>query len=317
MTKDFKFEFYRLVIPSNAGKSFEKIIEQVIDISIADRILSVFDRPVYLYEVSEEFIDFERPDNKENKIRLIKGMFIRVKTDDLPNWVDKEGVLQALEDDDKKLGLGEKSMFLYNPETRVFIFQSTTSGISLKAIFIYFQELLSLSYTIQSRVCINEDAMSRIDKLKSVSKFDIKIASLDSMEIYSDQNKDDDDINRIRENTRAPFLSLTLSVEHKDSSLDLSFIKDFINRYLPFINSNNGVRTDRMLLNGRTEDEGSFIMNLIEDKMKESVRVDYKNFNGRRVVMDSERYSSLLTAWKRREESILKMYMHPNDSGKI
>lgn len=318
MSKDFGFEFYRVFLPGSSNTSFENLIDKLIqDFPVSQRIIEILGRPVYLYEVSDEFININTSDSKEKKIRLIKGMMIRVKIDDLPDWVDTEGAIQPLEDDDKKLGLGEKSVFIYNPETRVFVFQKTQSGASLNSIFNYFQEIFKLGTMIETRVCLNEEAMSRIDKLSEVKKFEIKIASLDSMEIFSGQDKDEDEINKLRKDTRAPFLYLTLSVEHQRTSLDIRFIRDAIAKWLPFTKSDSGARTDIMKLTGSTEEGGSFMMDLIEDKMKELVRVKYQKVGNRRVVTDAERYSALKTAWTRRQESILKMYMHPSDSGRI
>ena len=131
--KDFRFEFYRLVMPDNSVSVFSELINQVSQIPLKDRIRSIFDRPIYLYETRQKILKIPLPNNKVKKITLIEGMMIRVKVDDLPDWVNTEGDLQPLEDDDQKLGLGEKSVFLYNPETRIFIFQKTQSGASFGA----------------------------------------------------------------------------------------------------------------------------------------------------------------------------------------
>lgn len=316
MSKDFKFEFYRLVMPESSANSFEQLINQLLRTPLSSRIRSILDRPVYLYESQEETVPITGHNNQNQNLTLLSGMIIRVKTDDLPDWVDNQGSLQPLEDDDEKLGLGEKSVFLYNPETRVFIFQRTQSGASLKAMFQYFEEVFSLETSIQTRPCLNEDAMSRIDNLKQVKRFELKIASLDSMEVFSDRN-DADEIDRLRKETRAPFLHLTLSVEHKSTSLDVEYIVNTIKAWLPFTSGSKERKTDIMRLNGSTMEGGNFVMDLIEDKMKESVNVRYTSLGGRKHVEDSERYTALLTAWGRRKESIIKMYMHPSQSGRI
>ena len=185
----------------------------------------------------------------------------------------------------------------------------------LNAIFYYFQTMGNLQDSIQTNICLNEDAMSRIDKLKEVKRFEIKIASLDSMEIFS--NKDVDEISQLRENTRAPFLHLTLSVEHQHKSLDVKYVIDSVKKYLPFTSSKSGLRTDVMKLRGSTDNERSFTMDLIEDKMMESVPVKYKQRGNRRLVEDHVRYEALFEAWKRRQDSIIRMYIHPSDSGRV
>jgi hypothetical protein len=202
MTRQIKINFYRVYMPDGAGITFEGILESV-DQSPNDegRNLLVRDCPIRLQSLNKLQQGWE-------------GDMIRIRMNEVPIKASLAGIVEPLEFEDNE-GLGEETAFIYNPLIQVLMSQRNQSGVSASAISRYFQDKGALSKPIIFEPVFEGDTEERLKKLKKVSKFEVKLAGLDSMKPHGESGFGVNKILDLYDTFQSPTISLTLSMGHK------------------------------------------------------------------------------------------------------
>ncbi len=218
----------------------------------------------------------------------------------------------TLNDDE---GIGERTAFLYHIPTRVIILERTQSGVSIIGFTKYFQYMSGINEPISVDPVLNGNAMTKLNRMREIQKFEIRIAGLDNPgQLFAGSDEAVNEIARIANTFRAPSLSLVVSMAQKrDDSLSLENVLQTARRFLTITESyrgsnsvNNRLRANVIRITGSTdEDHGRLLVDLIKDRMRHEVSINY----GGRGIPYLERRQALQTAWQQHELEIRGMFL--------
>lgn len=292
MSKKINIDFYKVELPNSGTKSFEVILQEVMQLQIKDRFREIRFYPVCIHEA------------QHNLLYGWEGNMIRLRMNNLPVKGSKSGRIEDIVFNEDE-GIGEQTAFIYNPLTRVLALQSNQAGVSASTFAKYFEEMAAFDEPIGIDPILNPDAMKRLAKVKTVSKFEIRVAGLDNMERFE---TDDCGVREMIELTNAfqsPTISLNLSVGGKKrDSLSVEPVIRAAQALLGRANQNQQqVKTLR--ISGCTDEDESVYIDLLKDRMREIIEV---NSGKKRNFPYYERKQFLQDAWSRRKQELFSMF---------
>lgn len=289
MSKKINFDFYKVSMPDQSLK-LEDIFKKLVSLPIQDRIQEVRSYPVFLHQAECVWR------------QCWEGDIIRLRMDDLPVKGNLSGNIENLifsEDE----GIGEQTAFLFHPSTRILLLQSNQSGVLCPTFIKYFEMMGGLKEQIFIDPVIQSRTMEKLDRMNDIQKFEIRVAGLDKMSIFRNQNLAVDELIKLSEEFRAPSITMNLAkTRRKQESLFLNSVKDTAMTMLR-INSQYKQEVKKLRISGSIGEEEQIYIDLLQDRMRESIIVKKK-----RTLDYSERRLALRQSWERREEEIFSMY---------
>lgn len=278
-------------MPETAGVSFEAILQQVNNLSTTNRVKEVRLHQIWLFESST------RP-------QFYEGDIIRLRMSNVPVKGNLSGNVEKINLADDE-GIGEQTAFLYHIPTRVLALQNNNAGTSPSAFANYFEIMGGLSQPIYLDPVLQVDAMERLLNMNTISKFEVRIASLDNMKVLQNQDIGVQEFINLSETYRAPTISVKLSVgKTKNKTLEVDKIKNIARRLIRMPQHNQeSVKTLR--ISGSTEEEENIHLDLLKDRMREIVDI---NLGVDRSIPYLLRQQAIQEGWTRRQNELTGMF---------
>jgi len=286
------YNFFR-VIAGEEGYDFTEALRAV-DLGPRDRARS--------REYGDTWLRLQRVfDSGDNII----GEFVRINTHELLELFDIDGNSEEIEASLEQ-GHGVRTLTLFSPTYSVLVTESRRSGVTPKMIFWYFKEI-GRRESFEAETVLRPGVFSRIPKNRRIRSFYFKAAPPENPEVY-----------RLRGARILDFLNKTKQY-HRDGALievkihlgrgrggDSLDDKEVISDAHVLVDAyDSAERVEKVIIAGRDEekDEG-FQINLIEDRMRESVTVDVPT--GRLLI--DERLRALERAFSKQLGNLRRLF---------
>jgi len=294
MSKNLTIDFFKVGISQPSTLSFYKILEKAANTPSDQRPQIVRVHHIYLLSAQYGWQD------------TWEGEIVRLRMDDIPVKGNISGGIEdiLLAHDE---GIGEQSAFIYHPATSILALQSNRHGVSAGDFARYFELVAGSNTSITLDAVLQADAMQRLAKIKEVSKFQVRIASLTNMDIFKDGDYGVEEIVKLTQAFQAPSIVLELKTSRKkdDSSLSIKTVFDTAQSLVrASYQSQNKISAIR--ISGSSDEDEHLFIDLLRDKMRESIPV--MNSGRNRNIPYANRQIALQEAWNRRLTEILRMY---------
>ena len=297
MNKKVNFDFYRIEMPSVTSVVLENNLHQLMQLSIDKRFREVRQHQVCLYNADSTWQ------------QTWEGEMVRLRMNDLPikgNLSSGQIGDIVLKEDE---GIGEKSAFLYHPSTRVLVLQSSKTGISPVSFAEYFELVNNFSDSIYVDPVLQSTTMGRLDKIKTISEFDVRVAALDNMSFLKGYDCGVQEIINLNEFFGSPIISLKLSTgrKGKKGKISVENVKSAVQSLLR-MSAQNPQKVKNIRISGSTEENESLYIDLLKDRMREDVDID----SGKsRTVPYDKRKQVIREVWNRRQHELINMFVPP------
>lgn len=295
-TRSVSFGFYRVSMRSDGGKSFDKVLTNIISLADKDRNDAMLNQHYCRLRIAEK--------NKN----IWYGELIQIRMSDLPSKASLKGQYGPLDlEDDQGLGLGV--VFMYDSRKNIFLFQRNQLAVSVSACARYFSNKGKCG-EVKLEPILSTTAWNRFVALRKHAKLHVKFSGIDKASVFKGRNHGVADIASLSEKIAAPTLELTASIGHfRNEKLNWKGVTDFVNelRGMP--------RKDQVLtkltVSGKTNEDQSDEIDLLEEYIAETVSInelESVEVDERRTLSYESRRSALLRAWERREEELETMF---------
>ena len=298
MVKTIRADFFRVNIQDFEG-DFSTLLERAKALPDNDE-----SRVVEIYKVPF------RLQSSVNVNGICEGELVRIRMTDVPVVASLTGELEQLELEDDE-GIGEETAFLYHQQTRILVLQRNRLGVSAANLARYFSQLLNLEASIFCDPILAGDAFQRLQEMRLIKKFELRVSGIDRMNIFHDQNLGVEEVIALQEKFCAPNISIELSVGHRrDVSLIADRIKQTARSFLGFSNDPDG-QVRKIEISGKYEDDGpTEVIDLLEYWIREEVVITPASS---RFVSYLERLAALHQAWDKRSVEILTLFNQENN----
>ena len=298
MVKTIRADFFRVNIQDFEG-DFSTLLERAKALPDNDE-----SRVVEIYKVPF------RLQSSVNVNGIWEGELVRIRMTDVPVVASLTGELEQLELEDDE-GIGEETAFLYHQQTRILVLQRNRLGVSAANLARYFSQLLNLEASIFCDPILAGDAFQRLQEMRLIKKFELRVSGIDRMNIFHDQNLGVEEVIALQEKFCAPNISIELSVGHRrDVSLIADRIKQTARSFLGFSNDPDG-QVRKIEISGKYEDDGpTEVIDLLEYWIREEVVITPASS---RFVSYLERLAALHQAWDKRSVEILTLFNQENN----
>ncbi len=292
MPKTMTVDFFRVVMPKDAGITFHKLIDQINNLpDDENRNYTRNDTPIRLSRV-------------EIKKNFRQGDMVRIRMDDLPPVHSLNGDTELLDLEDDQ-GLGEETAFRYYPAYRVLLLQRNRKSVTVSALLRYFEEMGDIDDSIYIEPILESDTLKRLSDMTDIRRFEIGFAGLDKSDILNNMGHGVGTIADLSDKFRSPSITVTLSMGYqKSGSLDKKSVISSIKELLS-LSSNNYSTIRKIKAGGREEFGGDIdVLNLLKDRMMEQIDLPSSG----RSILYEDRTEGLKSAWRRRRKEIKKMF---------
>ena len=290
MTRLIKVDFYKVVLPDDAQRPFEQIIETIAS-SPEDqtRNLQRDANPVRLNEA-------------ESGSDLWEGEMIRIRMDEVPVKANLEGDISpiGLEEDE---GIGEETAFLYHIPTEILGLQRNRYAVSPSGFAWYFEEKGGIT-PIELEPILREDAIQRLAQMDEVRKLNLHIAGVENMNVFRGLGRGVKGMMTLMDEFGSPNLNVNVSMGRRSGSLVSSTVKS-VAKQLARLSQRGETTVRKVEITGRDEDGEKTILDLIEYRMVEAIPVE---LDPDRTVSRQKRRAAIRTAWRARKQELLRMF---------
>lgn len=288
---NMKIDFYRVVMPPNAARTFESIIQEVLGGPNDDgRNLDVGKHPCRLQDGGRWQ-------------RAIEGDMLRIRMNMLPVKASLSGEVSNIDFDDDE-GIGEETAFLYHPPLGVLAIQRNRYGVSPSGFLQYMEHHGHVNEPIILEPILRPGVMERMARMAVVRKFDVRVAGLQNGQLLRGQGHSLGAIATIIEELNAPSVSVSVSMDrNRNGGLNRSTVVNTA-RALMRIGARDASPVRTLELTGQTEDGEQDVIDLIEDRMQDVVEVEQDET---RRVPYSVRRDEIRAAWDRCRSEIVRV----------
>ena len=302
MAREIKVDFYRLsLLNPNSTLDFEKELQKIHNLSRRERVQQVLDKYTYLTKLDREG-------------EFLFGEIIRVRMSDFPVIADLNGEAEEFELRPDQ-GLGERTAFLFHPNTQVILLQTNPLGVSPIVFSRYVQLCCNLGNSnVAFDPIFEEDSIRRLNSFTEIEEFEIHVAGLDRPGLLREQSHGVDELLNLYNIFQAPTINFKLSIGQRRTSnisiqrlLDMAFLWERKTESSSQNRKRNEPRSERatiIRLTGSTPEESSVYVDLLKDRMREKVRIEERNRN----LDYFTRINILKTSWNRRKDILFRMF---------
>jgi hypothetical protein len=238
----------------------------------------------------------------EKRGDLFLGTLVKNQTSDIPpSYDENNNDLQALPLGANQ-GLGYSTSFLYDPEVRIIMIESQRNGVSIGVLCSFLNHNFDVP-KLDAGIVINPTEMANFLEMGSYNKFQVKMARLENGAIFNSKNRAIGQIIHAADNTNTDTLEFSLTVKKKYDTLSLSKIRNFVNTFLKFKDSEE---VTVLKVSGRSdEDAGSETIDFIQQRLKDNFTVEKVRLNSSFSV--KEHYDKMIVAYNKHRGG-LKIY---------
>lgn len=294
MAKFINIEFFRLSISGAGDATFTDIFEPTSKLPVSNRIFYIDGIPIWLLEskVSEQFI---------------QGDMVRLRMTDLPNKGKLSGDIDDLNLQDDE-GISEQSAFFYHKATKVLLFQRVKEGIDIGQFCNYFSERKGSTGIVIGEAILEEDAMKKFEGFKEIRQFELKVANLESIEIYEDPDAAVEELLDINKELNSTTMDVTFSIGRKRKNFlnkvkVLSMANDLVKRYT---SHNSAVR--KLNVVGLSDKDKYIFLDLLGTRMKGKIKVNYSKDERNRNIPFDARIDAIKDLWAEKQAELFKMF---------
>lgn len=295
MPRILNVDFYKVTISQDkyTGKNLDSILKQAKSMPQKDRVKEVRNTPTFLHILNYGWNE------------CWEGEIVRLRMNNLPVKGSFSGNVEDINLADDE-GIGEQTAFIYHPETSILALQSTQHGPSMMHFTRYFESIINCSDCINLDLVLQKDAIKRLEKMQTVSKFKVRIAKVENMKMLATEEHGVKEIIELSEYLEAPTIDVEISNgRSKENALSVTKIKE-MTQSLFRINKNQSKTVKTLRISGSSNDNEKIYIDLIKDRMRESVSLNQSSKS--RNIPYGEKQFALREAWNRRESEILSLY---------
>jgi hypothetical protein len=296
MPKTIKVDFFKVVMPDNAGTTFETLLDRIAHIPLNDdaRTRQLNDDPVRLQEL-------------HHHADRIEGDMVRTRMDTLPEKSNVEtGELSPLDLEEDE-GLGEGVAFSYDPASKCLTMQRNHFSISANGFATYCTEIAGFEGYITLEPLISGDAITRLHDFDRVTRLSIKVAGLVGGAALRNSPFSLSHIAEFADEYAGPIVNVDVSMGHQRGSLAKDRVMAVVN-WLKRGGRNQEVDVRKIEVSGAARDEKTEILDLLESRIVERRPVE---INEQRTVPYTSRRDALRAAWDAQRDRIRAILMRP------
>lgn len=298
--RDVKLNFFQLGL-DNLTSDYEN----------AERIRTAFKLPPKPFVKTKRDDDsrislFGKKFHSNPESDLLYGTLIHNQTKDFPfGYDDDEEQEEKLQLKDNQ-GLGYPTFFLYDPIINLVVIESAKNCVGIGDFCVFFENNLSLP-SLDAAVVINPTEISKLNNMKSIVSFDLKIARLRSASPFKDKNMKLSQIVKAADNTNTDTLEVKMSVGYfRSESLDKNTIIGYVKEALRFKTKENK-DVKKLIVSGRSSDGGGAIpIDLIKERLHETIKVELVRQNT--IGGATERYRNIYSAYVTHKKNLHEAY---------
>lgn len=239
---------------------------------------------------------------------LVYGTLIHTQKNDIPFTFDDETQTEEelTELGDKK-GLGYETSFVFDPIVNIVMIENIKNGVGIGSFCHFFSSNFNLN-TLEYGVVINPSDIDKLNRMTTITKFEVKIARLQSGNPFAGKkNVTANDIIAAADDTNTDTLDFSLSVGYKrGESLSLRKIKDFVRDFRK-LRSTDNKELKKLLVSGRVGDDNPIEpLDLIQQRLKDSITVTRVRLNNLTTL--NTRYEQLTTVYSSHKRELHRAY---------
>lgn len=286
-----KFDFYHVVLPQRAPSAFELLIDELnASVDDASRAVENHDQTIIRFQHGA----------RENNLYI--GEMLRIRMSQIPSKAKVSGGITEI-DLAADEGVGEPTIFLFDPATRTIVIQKSQAGVAPTTIRHYFEAKTKVM-PIRFDTRIQKETMQKLGRMRQVKSLELSIASITDASLARGQDGSvGQALSRIR-GLGSPSISLRIYAG-KGKKADLGTgAKDEAHAMLD-LNAVVPGAVQKLIITGDIDGmDKPDPLDLLEDKMIE--RIELPPLSGRGYTY-ADRKNAILEAWERRKSEISSM----------
>ena len=289
MAKTIKIDFFRVVMPQDAGTTFDALLDQIAEIPLDNETRTVTSQgdPVRLQEL-------------HLRIGYLEGDMVRTRMDTLPEKSNVEtGELAPLDLADDE-GLGEEAAFLYHPPLGCLAMQRNRFSVSASAFVGYCGEVGNLQSPIVLEPLIAGDAIARLHQFGRISRLQVKVAGLQGGGELRDSPYSLAHIAALADDYAGPIVNIEISMGHQRGSLARARVNDVVG-WLRGRSDEGALDVRKIEVSGSAPGDETELLDLLESRIIAERRVQT---NESRVVPYANRRAAVWSAWEETRDRI-------------
>lgn len=237
---------------------------------------------------------------------LLYGTLIHTQTNDLPFGFDDES--QKAEELPLKdgQGLGYQTSFLIDLDVNIVMIESVKNGVGIGDFCRFFENNMTLT-SLDASVVINPKEINRLRNMKNITKFQVKIARLQSGSPFRDAKMSANQLVKAADDTNTDMLEVTMSSGYaKNKPLDKEKILTYVYELLKYKNKENK-DVKKLIVTGKSSDGGVAIpVDLIKERLHDKHKVELVRKNN--ITPMDEKYKSLYGVYMNHKTMLHKAY---------
>ena len=231
------------------------------------------------------------------------GTLVKTQMNNIPPRFDNDTqLLSPLELEDNQ-GLGYPTSFLYDPQTNIVMLESVRGAVGASAFCSFFHNNIKLP-KLEPSLVINPVNIQDFYKMKTITKFEVRIARLENGSIFRENKKKSfGQIIDSADETNTNVLEYKLSAS-RNGSLTVDKIKDFVSDFLK-VNDTEEVKT--LKVTGKELDEDRLHpIDFIKQRLRESIVMEQQRLIGNFYIQD--KYQKMEDAFNRHRQALINAY---------
>jgi hypothetical protein len=286
-----KFDFYEVVLPRTTPQVFEQLIDMLhSSTNDESRVVEYYDQTLIRFQHGL----------KENDLYV--GEMLRIRMQQIPSKAKVSGEVNPI-DLASNEGVGEPTMFLFDPITRTIVIQKSQAGVAPTAIRHYFEaktKVVPMSFNPR----LQKETMQKLGRMRQVKALEVTVASVTDTSFLQGRVSSVGQALSAINGLGAPTISLKISAG-RGKRADLGAAAKEEAHAMLDLNTHLPGAVQKLVITGDIEGlDKPDPLDLLEDKMIE--RIELPPLTGRGYSY-GDRKNAIFEAWERRKVEILSM----------
>jgi hypothetical protein len=296
MKKTIYTDFYRPEFKEDDMTSISNLFETIISKKIEDRNLDFGESTVRIQDCNK------------NSEGYYEGNFVKIRMLALPSRASLKGDLNQF-DLEAYEGMGEEAAFLYDPILNILAMQRNRYSITTGTFSKYLKKKGENKNDVDFYPIITEDSLEKFKSMKTITKFQLKIAGISNPERFKNSGKAPGNVIDLLNEFGAPHMDLTISMGYSKNSMKLTSIQRAAKQFLQFSRKekDNEMKSDvtSLIVSGNSEDGKPDFIDLVADRIIEFKEIEIKStdrilpYNTRKIIV-SEHFLKNLEQFNKR-----------------
>jgi hypothetical protein len=289
VAKTIKIDFFRVVMPQDAGITFEALLNQIAAIPLDNEARTVKTQgdPVRLQELHP-------------RAGYVEGDMVKTRMETLPEKSNVETGELAPLDLAEDEGLGEEAAFLYRPPLGCLAMQRNRFSASASAFVGYCGEVGNLQSAILLEPLISGEAIARLHEFGRINRLQVKVAGLQGGAPLRDSPYSLAHIAALADDYAGPIVNIEISMGRRQGSL----ARDRVNAVVDWLRGRSAdgeLDVRKIEVSGSAPGDETELLDLLESRIIAERRVQT---NENRVVPYASRRAAVWSAWEEKRDRI-------------